>query len=144
MVGKKVLFCLGAEIFPKLRREQRNQCWTFRGVTCVFLVLIIWGIFLYFVIFLINRIGSKLGGVEGCSIGGGVGSDSCVFTLRYCETGFTLGAVAGMMVISGGWIFSFWICGSIGGNSKTCMRGWAVLIFKMWAIWLIDFFVASP
>ena len=40
-----------------------------------------------------------MGGVECCSIGGGVGADSCVFTLVGYETGSTLGSGAGVLVI---------------------------------------------
>ena len=70
-----------------------------------------------------NGIWSKLGYLEGFSIRSGVGADSCVFTLGGSKTGSTLLYGAGMLVISGGWKFSFWLCGSIGGNSKFFMWG---------------------
>ena len=31
-----------------------------------------------------------------------MGADTCIFTLGGCETGFTLGSGAGVLVISGG------------------------------------------
>ena len=38
---------------------------------------------------------------------------------------------------------SLWACGSSGGKGKFCKRGWDVLLWKMWVVWLIAFFVAS-
>ena len=60
----------------KLRGDQRNICLTFRGAACVFLASVICIDFKYFVSFLIHVFGSgsKLGDVEGCSLGGGVGA----------------------------------------------------------------------
>ena len=71
-----MICCLGAKFFLKLRVERRNLCQTCHGVTCVILALGIYGDFKYFVIFLIHRFGFgyKLGDVEGCIIGGGVGA----------------------------------------------------------------------
>ena len=130
-------FCL------KLSRERRKQCWTFRGAACVFLALGIWGEFKHFVKCLIHRFGSgsKLGDVEGCSIGGGLGADWSVFTLRVCKTCSTLRAGTGMLGIFWSWRFSLWVCDSSGGKGKICKRGWDVLLCNMWEIWLIEFFV---
>ena len=133
-------FCL------KLRGERRKRCWTCQGAAYVFLALGIWGDFKYFVNVVIHGFGfgSKLGDVEVCSLGGGmcVGWSSC--TLEGYETGSTFGAVTGMLGIFWTWKFSLWVCGSSGGKGRFCKRVWDVLLCKMWAIWLIAFFVASP
>ena len=42
---------------------------------------------------------SKLGVVEGCSIGGGVGAYSCVCSLVGFETSYALRAGAGVLMI---------------------------------------------
>ena len=75
-------FCL------KLRGERRKRCWTFQDADCVLLDLGICGDFKYFVIFLIYGFGSgfKLGDMEGCSLGGGVGANWISCTLGTCET----------------------------------------------------------
>ena len=88
--------------------------------------------------------GSKLEDVEGYSLGGGLGAYWYVFTLGGFETGPTLRVGTGMLVIFWSWILPIWVCGSSGGNGKICKRGWDVLFCKMWEIWLITFFVASP
>ena len=126
-------FCL------KLRSNCLKRCWTYLGAACVFLDLGIWGDLKYFVFFLIHGFGcgSKLGDVEGCSIGGGVGANWSVCTLVGCENGSTLGYGTGMLEIFWSWIFSLWFYGSIGGNGKICKRGWDVVLCKMWEI-LID------
>ena len=72
-----------------------------------------------------------------------MGAEYCVCTLRSCDNGSTLGDGASMMVISGGWKISFWLYGSIGSNGKIFMRGWDLLLWKIWEIWLIKIFVAS-
>ena len=129
-------FCL------KLRGERCKRRWTCRGDAYVFLDLGIWGDFKYFDFFKIHGFGSgsKLGDVEGCSIGGGVGADWSSCTLRGCETGSNLGADTGMIDILWSWRFSLWVCDSSGGKGKICKRGWDVLLWKMWAIWLIALF----
>ena len=65
------------------------------------MALRIWGVFLYILNILIHwfECVSNLGDVEGYSLGGGVGAESCVCTLGRCETGSTLGAGAGVMMI---------------------------------------------
>ena len=133
-------FCL------KLRGEQCNLCWTFRGAACFPLALGIWGDFKYFVIFLIHGFGfgSNMGGVEGFSLGGGVGSSWSSCTIGGWETSSNLKAGTDILGIFWSWKFSFWVCGSSGGNGKIYKRGWDVLLCKMWAIWFIAFFVASP
>ena len=98
-----MLLLLGCGNFPQIGAGNGINGVEFSGVPLVcFLVLIIWGIFLYILNLLINRIGSKLGDVEGISLGGVVGSDSCVCTLGGCKNGSTLGADADMLVISSG------------------------------------------
>ena len=129
---------------PKLNRERRNWCWTCRGDAFVFLVFIIWGIFLYVVKNWINGIVSNLGDGKGWSLGGGVVTDFFVCTLRGCKTGYTIGSSSVMLLISGGWIFLFWLCGGIGGNGKFCTCGLDVLTWNLWLILLIAFFVVSP
>ena len=63
--------------FPTLRRDRRNRRWTWRNAACVFLVLRIWGVFLYILNILIHgfEYGFKMGNVEGCYLGGGVCDD---------------------------------------------------------------------
>ena len=127
--------------FQKNKKKKKNWCWTCCGATWFGLVLRVWGIFLYFEIFLIHvfECGSKIGIVEGCILGGGVGDVSHVCTIRGCATGSTLRVGAGVLDIFGGRIFLFWIYGNIGGNSNICKWSWAVLLCKMWAIRLITF-----
>ena len=131
---------------PTLRGEQCHRCWTCGGATWFFLVLRIWGNFLFFANFFIRgfECGLKIGYAEGFSLGDGVGSESRVFTLGGQETGSTLVAGAGVPVNFGGRRFLFWLCGNTGGYGKICKRGWDVLLCKIRAILLIEFFVASP
>ena len=65
------------------------------------------GYLLIFSKILMNGIGYKIGDEEGCSLGGSVGAEYCVFTLGGCKTSYNLRAGAGIMVISAGWRFSF-------------------------------------
>ena len=90
------------KFFPNWCGERHKRCWTFWGAACVFSGFENLGYLLIFCKILINGIWFKLGDLEGCSLGGGVGADSCVCTFGGCKTGSTLGAGAGMLVISGG------------------------------------------
>ena len=146
MVGNKVLCCLGANLFSGAVQDQRNLCWTCQGATCVFLVLGIWGDFKYFVNVLIHGFGSgsKMIDAEGFSLGCCVGDYWSSFTLGFCKTGSTLRASTGMLGIFWSWRFSFWVYGSSGGKGIICKHGWDVIMWKVWEIWLITFFVASP
>ena len=134
------------KFLPKLHGKQRNWCWNYRGTAWFCLVLRIWSIFLFFANFLIHgfEFVSKLWDVEYCTIGGGGVTESCVWTLRGCANGSTLRGGAGVLVIFGGRIFLFWLHSKIGGNGSICKWGWDGIHWKMWLIWFIVFFVASP
>ena len=99
----------------KFHGERLKRCWTCWGAACVFLDLGIWGDFKYFVIFLIHGFGcgSKLGDVERCSLGGGVGADWSVCTIGGSKNGSTLGAGTGILGIFWSWRFSLWVCGVV-------------------------------